>query len=90
MNEVVARLPGVFSAEGVHKAKRLVELLGGDEEAGAVGGPFTCHTIHGSHPSGEEGGGWLYLQILTLDVRLQIALAEGLAGTLLQVSCNTL
>ena len=56
VDEIVAFLAGVFAADGVDEGERRVKLPGGDQEAGAIGFPFTGHMFHKAHPSGEEGG----------------------------------
>jgi len=55
-DKIVAFLAAVFAADGVDEGQRRVKLLGGDQEARAIGCPFTGHSFHKAHPSGEEGG----------------------------------
>src|ERR1700751_3864923 len=56
VDEIVTFLAGVFAANGVDEGQRRVKLLGGDQEARAIGCPFTDHVFHKAPPSGEEGG----------------------------------
>lgn len=45
-DEVIPFLTGVFPADAVDEIERFLELLGADQEARAIGRPFTVYTSH--------------------------------------------
>jgi hypothetical protein len=54
-HKIIADRAGVFASHAVDEGKWLVQLLGTDQEAGAIGFPFTSHFFHKSASFG--GGG---------------------------------
>lgn len=53
LNEIVARLSGMFTTERVDEGKRLSELTGSHDKTGAVDGPWGFHV----HSPSSLGGG---------------------------------
>ncbi len=45
-NQVVAGLAGVFATEAIDKREGLIQLTGANQEASAIGCPFTKHSFH--------------------------------------------